>query len=81
MAGAGIAKLKSAYDAVVKGGRVIGSTDRLGVEVSQRPVTVPDLFCTFCRALGIDPRKENQSNVGRPLKIVEEGHAVKEVFA
>jgi uncharacterized protein (DUF1501 family) len=64
----------------VKGGRVIGATSKLGTEVADRPVTVPDLFCTFCRALGIDPRKENQSNVGRPLKIVEEGHAVTEVF-
>jgi hypothetical protein len=64
----------------VKGGQVIGATDKLGTEVSERPVTVPDLFCTFCRALGINPRKENQSNVGRPLKIVEEGHAVAEVF-
>jgi uncharacterized protein (DUF1501 family) len=64
----------------VKGGQVIGATDRLGVEVVQRPVTVPDLFCTFCRALGINPRKENQSNVGRPLKIVEGGQSVKEVF-
>jgi hypothetical protein len=64
----------------VKGGQVIGATDKLGTEVAERPVTVPDLFCTFCRALGIDPRKENQSNVGRPLKIVEDGHAVREVF-
>ena len=64
----------------VKGGRVIGATDRLGTEVSERPVTVPDLFCTFCRALNIDPRFENQSNVGRPLKIVETGTAVGEVF-
>jgi uncharacterized protein (DUF1501 family) len=64
----------------VRGGQVIGATDRLGTEVAERPVTVPDLFCTFCRALGLDPRKENQSNVGRPLKIVEGGHAVKEVF-
>jgi uncharacterized protein (DUF1501 family) len=64
----------------VKGGQVIGSTDRLGTEVTDRPVTVPDLFCTFCQALGIDPRKENQSNVGRPLKIVEGGEAVNEVF-
>lgn len=64
----------------VKGGRVIGATDKLGVQVAERPVTVPDLFCTFCRALGINPRKENQSNVGRPLKIVEEGHAVRELF-
>ncbi len=64
----------------IKGARVLGATDRLGTEVAERPVTVPDLFCTFCRALSIDPRKENQSNVGRPLKIVEEGHAVRELF-
>jgi hypothetical protein len=64
----------------VKGGQVIGSTNQLGTAVAHRPVTVPDLFCTFCKALGIDPRRENQSNVGRPLKIVEFGNAVDEVF-
>jgi len=64
----------------VRGGRVVGATDKLGAEVSERPVTVPDLFCTFCQALGIDPRKETQSNVGRPLKIVEYGAPVREVF-
>ena len=64
----------------VKGGRIIGATDKKGVEVVERPVTVPDLFCTFCKALRIDPRKENESNVGRPLKIVETGKAVDEVF-
>ncbi len=64
----------------VRGGQVIGATDKDGVEVVERPVSVPDLFCTFCKALGIDPRKENQSNVGRPLAIVETGKAVEEVF-
>src|SRR5438067_92869 len=64
----------------VRGGQVIGATDAHGAEVIERPVTVPDLFCTFCKALGIDPRFENQSNVGRPLKIVETGKAVGEVF-
>jgi Protein of unknown function (DUF1501) len=64
----------------IRGGQVIGATDKLGAEVSDRPVTVPDLFCTCCRALGINPRKENQSNVGRPLKIVDGGHAVRELF-
>jgi hypothetical protein len=64
----------------VRGGRVVGATDKLGAEVSERPVTVPDLFCTFCQALGIDPRKETQSNVGRPLKIVKYGAPVREVF-
>jgi hypothetical protein len=64
----------------VKGGQVIGATSKLGTEVVRRPVSVADLFCTFCKSLGIDPRKENQSNVGRPLRIVEGGQVVKEVF-
>jgi hypothetical protein len=64
----------------IKGGQVVGATDKLGVEVVDHPVSVPDLFCTFCRALAINPRKENETNVGRPLKIVEFGAAVKEVF-
>ncbi len=64
----------------VRGGRVIGATDKNGEEVIERPVSVPDLFCTFCQALGIDPRTENQSDVGRPLKIVETGNAIEEVF-
>ncbi len=64
----------------VKGGRVVGATDRQGVEVVERPVTVPDLFCTFCQALGLDPRSETESNVGRPIKIVEHGKPVQEVF-
>jgi hypothetical protein len=65
----------------VRGGQAIGATDKLGTEVAARPVTVPDLFCTFCQALGLDPRRENQSNVGRPIKIVEGGNVVQEVFA
>jgi uncharacterized protein (DUF1501 family) len=64
----------------IQGGRVIGATDRLGGEIVDRPVLVADLFCTFCRALGINPRKENQSNVGRPIKVVDGGHAVRELF-
>lgn len=65
----------------VKGGQVIGATDAKGIEVVQRPVTVADLFCTFCHALDIDARKEKDSDVGRPVKIVEKGRVVNEVFA
>jgi hypothetical protein len=39
-----------------------------------------DLFCTFCHALKINPRKENLNTEGRPLKIVDGGKAVKELF-
>jgi hypothetical protein len=64
----------------IKGGQVLGSTTADGTTVRERPVTVPDLFCTFCHALKINPRKENLSTEGRPLKIVDGGKAVKELF-
>jgi hypothetical protein len=64
----------------VQGGRVIGATTSDGSQVDSRPVTVPDLFCTFCRSLGIDPRKERISPLGRPLKNVEGGAPVTELF-
>ena len=81
IADSGVSNAVKAMSAdTVQGARVIGATDKNGVEVAERPVTVPDLFCTFCRALEINPREENQSNVGRPLKIVETGRAVAEVF-
>ncbi|MEM8678570.1 MAG: DUF1501 domain-containing protein [Planctomycetota bacterium] len=65
----------------VRGGQVIGSTTSDGYEVAERPVSVPDLFQTFCHALGIDPNAENTSATGRPIKIVEGGEVVPEVFA
>ncbi len=40
-------------------------------KVEDRPVSVPDFLATVCLALGIDPLKQNQSNVGRPIRIVD----------
>ncbi len=65
----------------VRGGRVIGATSARGADVSERPVTVPDLFCTFCHALGIDPRRENMTPIGRPIRVVDGGQPVRELFA
>jgi hypothetical protein len=64
----------------IKGGRVVGETTADGAEVKDRPVTVPDLFSTFCQVLHIDPRKENSTPIGRPVKIVDGGTPVKELF-
>ena len=55
----------------IAGGRVIGATTDDGMRVEGRPVTVPDLVSTACMALGIDPRKQNMSNVGRPIRIAD----------
>lgn len=65
----------------VRGGRVIGRTDEGGAEVADRPVTAQDLFQTVYHALGIDPARENMSPIGRPIKIVDGGKPVTELFA
>ncbi len=64
----------------IKGGQVIGASTPDGASVKDRPVSVPDLLTSFCRALAIDPRKENMSPVGRPIKIVDGGAVVDELF-
>jgi hypothetical protein len=55
----------------VAGGRVVGRTTDDGMRVDDRSVTVPDLVSTACLALGIDPKKQNMSNVGRPIRIAD----------
>jgi hypothetical protein len=40
------------------------------------------MLATVCRALGIDPARQNNSNVGRPIRIVEPGAtAIREILA
>jgi uncharacterized protein (DUF1501 family) len=57
----------------IQGGQVFGKTSAGGEAIEQRPVSVPDLLATVCRALGIDPTKLNLSNIGRPIAIVDKG--------
>lgn len=64
----------------VRGGQVIGQTDPSGTEITDRPVSVQDLFQTFCHALGIDAWEENLSPIGRPIRVVEGGDPVMELF-
>src|SRR5262249_49886502 len=55
----------------IRGGQVIGRTSDDGTTVDDRPVSVPDFIATVCLALGIDPRTQNHSNVGRPIRIAD----------
>ncbi len=66
----------------IKGGQAIGKTSPDGMTVADRPVAVTDFLATVARALGIDPDKQNPSNVGRPIRIVEKtAKPIKEVIA
>jgi hypothetical protein len=64
----------------VKGGQVIGATSETGTRITDHPVSVPDLFCSICHAMKINPRIENISPLGRPMKIVDGGNVVKGLF-
>jgi hypothetical protein len=64
----------------IKGGRVIGATDASGETVTERPVTEKDIFQTVYKSLGINGSKENMSPIGRPIKLVDGGKAVDELF-
>ena len=48
--------------------------------MADRPVQVSDLLQSFCRSLEIDPKLENIAPNGRPIKIVDGGTPVAELF-
>ena len=65
----------------IKGGTVVGTSDEDGYKPKDRPVAVPDLHATVCHALGIDGAKEVITPLQRPLKLVDGGKPVMELFA
>ena len=65
----------------IKGGQVVGKTDKEGATVVERPVSALDFLATVCRVLGIDYTKQNNTPGGRPIRIVDKGaRAVQEVI-
>ena len=53
-----------------------------GEKVEDRPVTIPDLVATICKAVGLDPMKQNISNVGRPIRLADpEAKPIDEILA
>jgi hypothetical protein len=64
----------------VQGGQVIGKTNASGDSVTDQPVSVNDMLRTVCTGLKIDPDKENMSNIGRPIKVVDGGQVVPGIF-
>jgi hypothetical protein len=67
----------------IRGGQAYGRTSPDGTSVvSERPISVADFLATIARALGIDASRQNYSNVGRPIRIVDiTGTPIEEVLA
>ena len=62
----------------IRGGQVIGRTDRDAAEVLERPISVVDFLATVCTILGIDYTRENRAaGVERPIPIVDTTKPVK----
>lgn len=65
----------------IKGGQAVGRTSANGMAVEERPVSVPDLLGTVGLALGVDPEKQNESNVNRPIRVIDKAcKPIKEVL-
>jgi uncharacterized protein (DUF1501 family) len=64
----------------IQGGRVLGATDPEGIKEPVHPLTMADVHATILQAVGLDPKKENISPVGRPIKL-SEGRPVRELLS
>jgi uncharacterized protein (DUF1501 family) len=63
----------------VRGGQVIGSTDRLGESPKDRAIRPGDIHATMFHCLGIDPKTMFEDHSGRPLPAIEEGNIIGEL--
>jgi len=63
----------------VRGGQVIGATDRRGGSIQERPLGPGDLAATVFKHLGIDPAAQWMNPSGRPITLVESGQPIAEL--
>ena len=64
----------------IQGGQAYGQTTKDGREVDENPVGIEDVLATLCAAVGVDPDRENVSNVGRPIPLAE-GRPIADLLA
>jgi uncharacterized protein (DUF1501 family) len=64
----------------VKGGQIVGATDRLGTRPVERPITPSNIHATIYRVLGIDPDLFLFDQLGRPLKVLDDPAPVSELL-
>ena len=60
----------------VRAGQVIGETDGKAEGPVDNGFTPDDLAATFFQNIGIDPAKEYNANVGRPITLIRNGSPI-----
>jgi hypothetical protein len=63
----------------VRGGQVVGQSDKMGAYPASRPYTTADLAATIYGALGIDPATEVRDRLNRPIQLCT-GEAIAPLF-
>ncbi len=64
----------------LKGGQAIGATDKDGVDIVDQPVGVMDLIASMSKGMGIDVATQYITPRGRPIKVVDGGTAIPQLF-
>lgn len=64
----------------IRGGQVVGASDRVGESPRDRPITPSDLACTIYSLLGVDVNHEMITSDGRPVRINQGGNIIDELI-
>lgn len=65
----------------IRGGQVVGGTSQDGVTVESKPTRTADLMATVFKSIGLDPMKQNMSNVSRPIRLANpDGKPIEELL-
>ncbi|MFT4557585.1 MAG: DUF1501 domain-containing protein [Planctomycetales bacterium] len=64
----------------VKGGQVVGSSNRLGEVPQDRPLRPGDLHHTVFKVLGVDPNLNFNNHAGRPIPAIDHGAVISELI-
>lgn len=63
----------------IKGGLVVGSTNRLGEVPQDRPLRPGDIHHTLFHVLGVDPTLHFVNHSGRPIPAIDHGGVIEEL--
>jgi hypothetical protein len=61
------------------GGAVLGQTDRVAGEATDRPIAYADVVATLYHQLGIDPQTVIHDRTGRPHVLMDQGEVIREL--
>jgi hypothetical protein len=64
----------------VKGGQIVGATDRLGTRPQTRPVVPANIHATIYQVLGIDPKLHLLDPSGRPVPVLDDPTPIHELL-